>query len=75
MKVVCIKSHQSVMYLNDYPLSVGKYKYEPLVVGKIYDIFLHDSAFGYYINGYWENRSYFVELSEHREKQLNKLGI
>ena len=64
MKVMCIRSTESSQY----------YNYKPLISGKIYDAtVIKDNLYG--INGFWERKVDFVELSEYRKKQLESIGI
>ena len=80
IKVVCIRCH-------DTPLLAGEVRYisppvdktnpswvyKPLEVGKVYEVY--SDLFYYYVNGFLENKTDFIELSEYRKKKLEAIGI
>jgi len=68
IRVICIRSRRTNRTVN----SGGEYK--RLIVGNVYDVEVVTEN-SYMVNGWWENKDDFMSLSEHRDKQLESIGI
>ena len=88
MKVVCIRSYETPLLSGEVrysPKSTSMYfgrnysnSYKPLVVGEIYEVEDDneiDYPLYYFINGHFENKTDFIELSEYRKIKLESIGI